>query len=122
VVPIDYRASAEFLVKVAGIVDAKAILVGGVVDADVLGSGRAIWKLHDIFRDPSPLAPRPSPVGEINADTTAEIIFTSGATAEPKGVVLTHRNILANIIPIEREMAKYQRYIAPFKPIRFMNL
>ena len=39
----------------------------------------------------------------------AEIIFTSGATAEPKGVVLTHKNILANIVPIEREMAKYRR-------------
>jgi len=122
VVPIDYRASPEFLIKVAGIVDAKAVLVGDVVDVGALGSERAIWKLHDIFREPSPLAARPSPVGDITADTTAEIIFTSGATAEPKGVVLTHRNILANIIPIEREMAKYQRYIGPFKPIRFLNL
>ena len=33
VVPIDYRASADFLLKVAGIVDAKAILVGDAVDA-----------------------------------------------------------------------------------------
>ena len=54
--------------------------------------------------------------------TTAEIIFTSGATAEPKGVVLTHKNILANIVPIEREMAKYKRYTRPFRPIRFLNL
>ena len=54
--------------------------------------------------------------------TTAEIIFTSGATAEPKGVVLTHKNILANIVPIEREMAKYKKYTRPFRPIRFLNL
>ena len=47
------------------------------------------------------------------ARTTAEIIFTSGATAEPKGVVLTHKNILANIVPIEREMAKYRKYTRP---------
>ena len=30
--------------------------------------------------------------------------------------------MLANIVPIEREMAKYLRYIGPFSPIRFLNL
>ena len=29
------------------------------------------------------------------------IIFTAGYTAEPKGVMLTHRNILANIHAIQ---------------------
>src|SRR5205807_6615118 len=67
----------------------------------------------------SAIGHRPSDIG---ATTTAEIIFTSGATAEPKGVVLTHKNILANIVPIEREMAKYRKYTIPFRPIRFLNL
>src|SRR5262249_54802559 len=31
------------------------------------------------------------------ADRTAAIIFSSGSTGVPKGVVLTHRNILSNI-------------------------
>ncbi len=55
-------------------------------------------------------------------DDVVEIIFTSGATAEPKGVIITHRNILANIVPIEREVQKYKRYARPFSPIRFLNL
>ncbi|MEP6917443.1 MAG: AMP-binding protein, partial [Acidobacteriota bacterium] len=67
---------------------------------------------------PGSRAPDPG----ITADTTAEIIFTSGATAEPKGVVITHRNILANIVPIEHEMAKYKKWAKPFLPIRFLNL
>ncbi|MGI8671318.1 MAG: AMP-binding protein [Luteitalea sp.] len=62
------------------------------------------------------------PAVAITADDTAEIIFTSGATADPKGVIITHRNVLANIVPIEREMTKYRRYIGPFSPIRFLNL
>ena len=131
VVPIDYRTSADFLVRVAGIVDARAILVGETVDTAPLGDARPIWKLAEIFRSaPSlpetDLGPRTSDLGsrtsDLDGNTTAEIIFTSGATAEPKGVVLTHKNILANIVPIEREMAKYRKYTLPFRPIRFLNL
>jgi long-chain acyl-CoA synthetase len=124
VVPIDYRASADFLLKVTAIVDAKAVLVGEGVDAQALGSSRTIWTLSELFRSaagprPTDHAPRSTEPGP---QTTAEIIFTSGATAEPKGVVLTHKNILANIVPIEREMAKYRKYTVPFRPIRFLNL
>ena len=128
-VPIDYRTSPDFLLKVAGIVDAKAILVGEAVDAVGAGDARPIWNLAEMFRSkPDAQVPRTTdpPTSDLRRTsrptTTAEIIFTSGATAEPKGVVLTHKNILANIVPIEREMAKYQKYTRPFRPIRFLNL
>ena len=35
-------------------------------------------------------------VHEVKADDTAFIQFSSGSTSEPKGIVLTHRNILTN--------------------------
>ncbi len=37
-------------------------------------------------------------------------------------MVITHRNILANIVPIEHEMKKYRGYARPFMPLRFLNL
>jgi len=126
-VPIDYRASADFLERVATIVDARAVLVGDAVGRDSLGNARPVWHLSELRGS---VSPKPShEAGEAKAEEpaataedTAEIIFTSGATAEPKGVVITHRNILANIVPIEREMAKYKKYARPFLPIRFLNL
>ena len=149
VVPIDFRASADFLLKVRSVVDARIVLVGDDVAAPA-ADGFTVWHLHDLGghaahdarRDaapqraaahatPSPAITTPREAREqhlrdIRAQTTkddvVEIIFTSGATAEPKGVVITHRNILANIVPIEREIVKYRRYARPFQPIRFLNL
>ncbi|HWK09385.1 MAG TPA: AMP-binding protein, partial [Vicinamibacterales bacterium] len=121
-VPVDYRASPEFVLKVAGIVDARAIIVGDVVDTSTLGTSRAIWNASELREARGASRDGGGAQAGIDADTTAEIIFTSGATAEPKGVVLTHRNVLANIVPIEKEVEHYRRYIRLFSPIRFLNL
>jgi long-chain acyl-CoA synthetase len=117
VVPIDYRASPDFLARVSGIVGAKVVLVGRDVPPVRARLDAAVWLLHELEWT----AGRPPSVA-IARDDVAEIIFTSGATAEPKGVLITHRNVLANIVPVEREILKYKKYAAPFRPIRFLNL
>jgi long-chain acyl-CoA synthetase len=120
VVPIDYRASAEFLARVTAIVAARLVLVGQDVPPVAI-DGTRVWKLHELDWETTAVGQDfiPAPVSR---DDVAEIIFTSGATAEPKGVVITHRNVLANIVPVEREVLKYRRWGRPFFPLRFLNL
>jgi long-chain acyl-CoA synthetase len=126
VVPIDYRSSAEFVRQVSGIVDARLALTGDDVSpldttSDAVPSiapGLPVWRFADLDWH----ADGPMPALDISRDDVTQIIFTSGATAEPKGVVIRHRNVLANIVPVEREVVKYRKYAWPFHPIRFVNL
>ena len=92
------RADQSYSI-LARIVKARLILVGQDVPPLHMPAGpatdTAVWRLHDLeWPDGQP------PEVAIGRDDVAEIIFTSGATAEPKGVIITHRNILANIVLI----------------------
>jgi long-chain acyl-CoA synthetase len=121
VVPIDYRSSADFVKKVRALVGARVVLVGDDVqegDAASRSSDVARWRFADLdWRSDGPM-----PAVAASRDDVTQIIFTSGATAEPKGVVIRHRNVLANIVPVEREIAKYRRYARAVHPLRFLNL
>ncbi|HXH23796.1 MAG TPA: AMP-binding protein [Vicinamibacterales bacterium] len=126
VVPIDYRSSAEFARRVRSLVDARIALLGDdiPVAAGDAGLGPAeIWPLAEIqWPGAASGGVAPMPDVEISRDDIIQIIFTSGATADPKGVVIRHRNVMANIVPVEREVRKYRAYARPFHPIRFLNL
>ena len=118
-VPIDYRSSAAFVLKVRGLVDARLILIGeDVAELPAAHGFQHVWP----FADFDWRADGPMPTVPISRDDIIQIIFTSGATAEPKGVVIRHRNVMANIVPVEREVMKYRKYAWPFHPLRFVNL
>ena len=123
VVPIDHASPSEFAGRVAEEVNASLIFQGGghAGGRHVRGNTPSIAfeSLCGIVaqRDSSAY---PSP--RLTRQDTLEIIFTSGTTAEPRGVVTSHGNVLANIEPMEREIQKYLRYEKIFHPIRFLNL
>jgi long-chain acyl-CoA synthetase len=126
-VPIDAGASADLVRRIAGAARPRAIFVGDDVRPAGLPETIELWRLRDVEwpapRDASgsPATPSP-PHPDVGPDTVAEIVFTSGTTGEPKGVVITHGNILANIAPIEREALAYRPWLRFIQPIRFLNL
>ena len=119
VVPMDDAAAPDFALRVTEQVGAKL----GVCSREHATK----FSLPTIVLEDLPeLVGRHSsavfPSAAIEPQDTLEIIFTSGTTAEPKGVVITHGNVLTNVAPLETEIRKYLKYERFFHPVRFLNL
>ncbi|HTC66061.1 MAG TPA: AMP-binding protein [Candidatus Acidoferrum sp.] len=120
IVPVDHGSTVETVSRLAGEVNAKLIFRARALPEPDFPIGPIILESVTELtaaRDPSAYA-GPS----LSRTDTLEIIFTSGTTSDPRGVVLSHGNVLANIEPLEREIHKYLRYERIFHPLRFLNL
>jgi acyl-CoA synthetase (AMP-forming)/AMP-acid ligase II len=98
-VPINFRLNADEVAYIVEHADAKVLLVDPELDealADVRAPHRFVLgaesdeALGGRDRDPQPWA--------ADEDATATINYTSGTTARPKGVQLTHRNLWVNAV------------------------
>ena len=110
VVPMDDGSSPDFAMRVFQRVDAK-LLVGSrrhIDECSISGFSIATLYLEDAAQTlGQPVTP--SNIA-LTRDDVVQIVFTSGTTAEPKGVVITHGNVLANIAPLEKEIRGYLKY------------
>src|SRR5712692_5850250 len=134
-VPIDDGATFDFAARVARETSAKLIIASEgkpSLDAaiptlnleDLANKSEEPYVVithHDGRHTPPPiyqsLADEP-----ISRNHVAQILFTSGTTAEPRGVVLTHGNFLANLEPLERGIDPYRKYERWLHPLRFVSL
>jgi long-chain acyl-CoA synthetase len=127
-VPLDAAGTADFAARVAADVHPK-LAVG---DALLLAKLAAEQTGHEV-----PTAALPNlafenwldhlPAAEMGAvsglaqDTPLEILFTSGTTGDPKGVVITHGNVMASVGPIEEGAQPYMRYERLIHPLRILH-
>lgn len=119
VVPLDRVGSAGFVRRIFAEVDGKLLVCARGLSAQVTDVPQIILEDFPALvarHDAKPL------YAELTREDPLQIIFTSGTTDEPKGVVTTHGNVLANLEPFEGEIAKYLRYERWFHPLRFLSL
>ncbi len=123
VVPMDQAASADFAARVAQTVDAKLVIHSRALDASKIGRPEILLEeLAEMEWGDAGAADMRFAATERKRSDPVEIVFTSGTTAEPRGVVLTHGNVLANIEPMEAQIQRYLKYERFFHPLRFLNL
>jgi len=119
-VPMDNAAAPNFAARVHTQVAAKLLVcsrehAGHVPRAAVLSFDQLRESLLKHSADRYEALP-------LERNDPLEIIFTSGTTAEPKGVVISHGNVLANIAPLEEQIRGYLKYERWVHPVRFLNL
>ncbi|MBV9926693.1 MAG: AMP-binding protein [Acidobacteria bacterium] len=122
VVPLDVESAPDFVSRVQAQTRARLVLHSAETKAQAVKLGAPALALEELE---SVLAERPvEPYAneDVSADDLVEIIYTSGTTAEPRGVCLTHRNLLANLAPLEEGMRKYSKWMRLVHPLRFLCL
>jgi long-chain acyl-CoA synthetase len=119
-VPLDRGSTPEFAARVAAQVQPRLAVLGREQPAAGLDAPAIV--LEELRETVAAHPAEPLPSAELTRDDALEIVFTSGTTAEPRGVVISHGNFLANLEPLETEIRKYDRYERWVHPIRFLNL
>ncbi|MCZ6768929.1 MAG: AMP-binding protein [Acidobacteria bacterium] len=117
VVPVDARSSQKLVKRIQREVKAKLLVHDDSVESHEIELRKLSF--HEIEGLPSS---SPHPVPEASPSDIVEIVYTSGTTAEPKGVVHRHKNICANLRPFQTEIERYQKWARPFQPIRILEL
>ena len=99
IVPLDLRMARDVAERIGRQARPVLTLAGeDVGDAQAAAIGAPVARVTAAALDPDPAgAPLAGlPAAEVRPDTLAEILFTSGTTSDPKGVMLTHAAMVHN--------------------------
>lgn len=120
VVPLDMKTNSDFDLKVLEKIQPK-LLVGSI-------NGKANFKkikqinIDDLEQILSPISTGSNLSYSVSSKDLAEIVFTSGTVSEPKGVMITHRNIESNLRAVAPIMDRWRSYFRLMVNLRILSL
>jgi long-chain acyl-CoA synthetase len=106
-IPLDARASSDSYKFILRFSSGKAIIVSGSYISDIQSIAGELDQLRHIivmenFDEIYNKYSSGVPMEDVSRDDLMQILFTSGTTGDPKGVMLTHGNIMSNVDDIYR--------------------
>jgi len=117
VVPVDAHFSHGLVKRIQAEVKARLLVHDDSVATDSIELRKLLFS--DMDNLPKTDAIR---FQEVSPSDIVQIVYTSGTTARPKGVVHRHKNICANLRPFQSEIERYKKWARPFQPIRILDM
>src|ERR1041385_1736725 len=116
-VPMDDGASQDFALRVSHEVNARLLVCSRAHGQE----GIPTIFFENFNEQLSRRSGSPYEPEKLISRDALQIVFTSGTTAAPKGVVISHGNVLANVAPLEQQIRPYLKYARVVHPVRFLN-